>query len=177
MKGRIRLMKTRMMAVIVVCGITARGAPNLVVHSYGIYQQNTNSYVIPQASAPDGYVLGRLDGFERLLCQTNYIPAEVGIRFGFKYSVRGFVSEEQAVLRLLYKFPKMKNPESDMILTRYEGTVLYSSNKSSYMIYMLENQWECVPGSWEFEVWYRKTLLYRQVFILFSTIKKAEEGA
>jgi len=160
---------------------SAQSVEKATMLEFGIYDPAKQER-IPDASAPGGYIL---KGFtETLVSKTNSVPATVGTKFGFRYTLKPKAGAELARLTIVYVFPEMTNPETGKGFTRHVGRVLYKFGAPApYVIYNLEEEWEAVPGKWTLQIWEGKTKVIEKEFTLVkpdSTTTKStlsSEGA
>src|ERR1043166_7309342 len=94
-----------------------------------------------------------LDSFKLVQATTN-VPARIGTRFGFRYTIRGTPSNAPIVLTMVGEHPPYKNPETGKTETRdqYE---LQSWIGQTYTSYSFDHEWELIPGKFKFEVWHK----------------------
>ena len=114
-----------------------------------------------------------LDSFTLVEATTN-IPARIGTRFGFRYTIRGTPSNAPIVLTMIGEHPPYKNPETGKTQTRDEYE-LQSWIGQTYTSYSFDEDWELVPGKFKFEVWHEgKKLCVQSFAILPDTISKGK---
>ena len=152
----------------------AQNVKTATMLEYGIYGAAKQER-ISDLSAPDGYIL---KGFkETLVSQTNVVPATVGTKFGFRYSLLPKVNAEPVKLTIVYIFPEMTNPKTGMSFTRHEGRVLYTFGASAtYVIYNLDEEWEAVPGKWTFQIWEGDIKLIEKTYDLVKQTSTTSGG-
>jgi len=105
-------------------------------------------------------------GSEKLLRRTTEIKASLGVEFGLRYRIVGAPKGAKVPLKIVTIFPGegVRNPKADKPTQREElnedrpiGRVLYES-------YHFDHDWEMVPGTWSFEIWYDGKKLAEQKF-------------
>lgn len=112
-----------------------------------------------------------LDSFTLVQATTN-IPARIGTRFGFRYTIRGTPSNAPIVLTMVGEHPPYKNPTTGKTQTRDEYE-LQSWIGQTYTSYSFDEEWELIPGTFQFEVWHEGKKLCEQAFAVVSdTISK-----
>ena len=87
------------------------------VTEVGIY----SARVVVKSAAP-GVASGTnewLDSFTLVQATTN-VPARIGTRFGFRYTIRGTPSNAPIVLKMVGEHPPYKNPQTGKTQTRDE---------------------------------------------------------
>lgn len=120
-----------------------------------------------------------LDSFKLVQATTN-IPARIGIRFGFRYTIHGIhgtPSNAPVILTMVASHPPYKNPETGKTQTRDEYA-LRSWAGETYTSYSFDNDWELIPGKFTFQVWQRGTgkKLCEQSFMIVPDGKE-KDGA
>jgi len=105
-----------------------------------------------------------LDSFALVQATTN-VPAHVGTRFGFRYTIHGTPSNAPIVLTMVGEHPPVKDPRTGKTQTRdvYE---LQSWIGQTYTSYLFEEERESIPGKWKFEVWHKGKKLCEQSFMV-----------
>jgi hypothetical protein len=103
---------------------------------------------------------------EKLLRRTTEIKASLGVELGFRYRIVGAPKGAKVPLKIVTIYPGegLRNPKADKPTQREElnedrpiGRVLYES-------YHFDRDWEMVPGTWSFEIWYDGKKLAEQKF-------------
>ena len=105
-----------------------------------------------------------LDSFTLIQATTN-VPARLGTRFGFRYSIRGTPSNAPIVLTMVGEHPPLKDSRTGKTQTRdvYE---LQSWIGQTYTSYSLDEEQELIPGRWKFQVWHKGKKLCDQSFMV-----------
>jgi hypothetical protein len=114
-----------------------------------------------------------LDSFTLVQATTN-VPARLGTRFGFRYTIRGTPSNAPLTLTMIGEHPPYTNPSTGKAETRdqYE---LQSWLGQTYTSYSLDHEWELIPGTFKFEVWYKGRELCGQSFTIIPDEKSKEK--
>lgn len=95
--------------------------------------------------------------------QTSVIPAQLGSRFGLRYSLSGKQAGEEP-LTLLYLTPGLVTPDGrrhDKIVVQQP---LAANAVQDVMAYEFSENYEVVPGVWQFMVFQGDRLLVQQRF-------------
>ena len=95
--------------------------------------------------------------------QTSVIPAQLGSRFGLRYSLSGKQAGEEP-LTLLYLTPGVVTPDGrrhDKIVVQQP---LAANAVQDVMAYEFSENYEVVPGVWQFTVFQGDRLLVQQRF-------------
>ena len=117
---------------------------------YGIYTGDIHERVSCQQS-PTGWV-----GIQRnakLLSKGDVVPAILGVRFGFRYEIKGDEFEGGRVVILTkFKYPGLTDRKTGKVFHETELVRHGKVGHSSYVGYVFEREWELVPGKWSFEI-------------------------
>jgi hypothetical protein len=112
----------------------------------------------PQLTVPNAKTL---DGAERnapavrFTRQTDKIPAEIGIQFGFRFKFTNIPEAKSVDLKTIVKHPPIKNEQGVVeheytLTTTLPVTDGYVSETTGFSLGQPE---ELVPGVWVFEHW------------------------
>jgi len=117
---------------------------------YGIYTGDIHERLTCHES-PTGWV-----GIQRnakLLSKSDVVPAVLGIRFGFRYEIKGHELEGGRVVILTkFKYPGLTDRKTGKVFHETELVQHGKVGHSSYVGYVFEKEWELVPGKWSFEI-------------------------
>lgn len=153
-----------MISMGVVCVAHSDERIGAVLKEYGLYMSAATEKLV-QPDAPDQYVLRGTEE-QTLLVLTNVVPARIGVTFGFKYALTNAFKAEGIKLKIVYMFPKMTNPISGRTVTRHEGIINVEEGVEAYVLYKLEQEWECVPGEWMLAVFDGDNRLVNKRFLM-----------
>ena len=101
---------------------------------------------------------------------TTTVPARIGVEFGMEYKIIGEPAGAEVTLEFVDTFPApgLADPEKPepMRTGRFErkrpiGETLYNG-------YGFESDWELVPGTWTFEIWYEGRKLAEESFTVVA---------
>ena len=102
----------------------------------------------------------------KLVAATTRIEAKLGVHFGIRYRVVG--RPNLATIKLTsvtqYPAPGLKNPKSADNQARGEHPLFATIGQLNYRGYVLEHDWELVPGTWTMELWDGNRKLTSQAF-------------
>ena len=102
----------------------------------------------------------------KLISSTSTVSAQIGTRFGLRYRIVGSPNQAKVKLTIITRFPGkgLRNPKTGEQNSR--DVALWDRNigSVSYNGYRLDQDWELVPGTWTFEVWYEGRKLAEQSF-------------
>lgn len=102
----------------------------------------------------------------RLAAKTRTIPMQLGVHFGFRYTVVGAPVGTVVSLRnvTIYPSPGVHNPHAAQPILRHESRINRKIGDTSYHDYSFDDPWELVPGTWIMEMWYGDRKLLSQSF-------------
>jgi hypothetical protein len=97
---------------------------------------------------------------------TTTVPAERGVKFGFRYRVIGEPDGKAVAIRKVMIFPPpgLKAPNAPQPLTRSEDSVTPPIGETSYTGFEFDDPWELVPGIWTMQLWQGNKMLVEQRF-------------
>lgn len=97
---------------------------------------------------------------------TSVIPAERGVRFGFRWEVFGSPSGANVQLRIVKRFPSLgiTNPETHETTHVEERTVTVTMGVGHVTGYAFDHDFVMIPGIWTWEIWYGEQKLAEQTF-------------
>jgi len=105
-----------------------------------------------------------LDSFTLVEATTN-VPARIGARFGFRYTIRGTPPNAPLILTMIGEHPPYTNEATGKTETRDEYQ-LQSWIGETYTSYSLDREMELTPGTFRFEVRYKDKKLCEQSFTI-----------
>jgi hypothetical protein len=103
----------------------------------------------------------------KLAESTTQVPAQLGLRFGFRYKVLGTPVGATANLKFVIKFPEpgVRNPDTGMTSSHTEFILTNTLGEEPFTDgYGFDHPWELVPGEWIFEIWRGSRKLAEQSF-------------
>jgi hypothetical protein len=137
--------------ILLPCEAKSSHVHDIVIVEPGIYQART----IKTIGNPFG--VGRINTVDsiKLMKSTTIVPAREGVRFGFRYIIKGAPKGSRVELRLSINFPTpgLRIPHSQRIYLRNEYFATKTVGSSAYREFQFEHDWEIVPGLWTFEFW------------------------
>ncbi len=97
---------------------------------------------------------------------TTDIAAELGLEFGLRYVVVGAPAGAAVPLDFVitYPAPGLVDPADPKPLLESRYTKEKEIGHTVYLGYGFENDWEIVPGTWTFEIWFEGRKLASQSF-------------
>jgi hypothetical protein len=106
----------------------------------------------------------------KLIKKTNEIPAEMGVRFGMRYIVRGAPIGEKVKIKNVTILPSsgLKDPRTGKVRYKNQYTSIIVIGKRSYREYLFEEEWEAVPGKWTFQLWHADQKLAEKTFTVYK---------
>ena len=110
--------------------------------------------------------------------QTSRIPARLGIRFGFTYSVTNLPAGAQVVWKKTVKHPPIRKPDGstsrgftflERHVTSPAGTI------QTFTGYGFDHAYELASGEWTVELWYGKQRLLGHTFEVYDPEKESSQ--
>ena len=97
---------------------------------------------------------------------TRTIPAQIGVHFGFQYTLVGAPNGAVVALHMVTIFPSpgLLNPAKQIPKMKDEYDHTVAIGKNNFHDYSFDNNWELVPGTWTFQIWYQGRKLAEQSF-------------
>jgi hypothetical protein len=133
------------------------------VVEYGIYTANAESRESVPGSAAGNLTIEK---DIRHVQTTRSVPARRGVEFGFRYVVVGAPAGMAVPFHMVTIFPRagLKNPATQQVMIHSEFDRVKMIGTTQYRSYVLDNDWEAVPGVWIFQIWYQGRKLAEQAF-------------
>jgi hypothetical protein len=105
---------------------------------------------------------------EKLLRRTTEIKAKPGLEFGLRYRIVGKPKGAKVAVKIVTIYPAdgLRNPKADKPTQREELNVDRPIGKVLYESYHFDHDWEMVPGTWSFEIWYDGHKMTEQKFTI-----------
>jgi hypothetical protein len=132
---------------------------------YGTYTAQTESHIAaPGTAAGSWTTLGKIQH----AVTTRTIPTEIGVRFGFSYIVVGEPQGAPLSLHVVNIFPSpgLNNPAGQQPKERDEYDRIIHVGEELYTGYRFDHDWEIVPGTWTFQLWYDGRMAAEQKFTI-----------
>ncbi len=99
---------------------------------------------------------------------TNQIPARKGIVFGFNFKLKGSDQSIYTELTEETLYPGLPDPDLQKLVYQDASPFTIKIGNNSSTCYLLENDWELVPGKWTFKIKDGDRLLAKKTFTLFK---------
>jgi hypothetical protein len=130
---------------------------------YGIYTLSVEK-TVQAAGAASGieHIVNNVQHAET----TRTVPAQVGVHFGFRYTVVGSPSGLVVPLHMITVFPSpgLQNPATQQVFAKSETDYNAKIGTPSYKGYSFTHDWETLPGIWTLQVWYQGREMVEQKF-------------
>jgi Domain of unknown function (DUF3859) len=100
---------------------------------------------------------------------TTTVPVRIGVNFGFEYTLVGAPDGGAATVTVVVVPPKagLLNPQTQQRVYRETWSPSVALVGATTLIgYLLEQDWELVPGLWRFEIWLGDRKVGEQSFCL-----------
>ena len=106
--------------------------------------------------------------------QTTTIPAELGLNFGFEYSLNTTPKGKSIPVRSVIRFPEpgLSQPGGKTYHKSVEKKIIRIGHGSLHG-YGFDEPWEMIPGQWQFEIWHGDVRLIRKTFTVVSAADDA----
>jgi hypothetical protein len=129
----------------------------------GIYAIETGAATADE-STPTGEITAVTTA--RNIDATDTVAAAPGLEFGFRYILVGEPHGDDATLDMVVTYPQvgLKDPDAAERLFESRYTQTKTVGDTWYMGYGFENDWEMVPGTWVFQIWFEGHKLAEQRF-------------
>ncbi len=112
------------------------------------------------------YEAGPANSLQFRTAETN-IPGQVGVKFGFRYVLRGPNSALPVRMTVVTRLPQrggQLDPKTGQRRFRIDEQVLGRVGGETLSGYSFDEPWEIVPGDWLFEVWIGERKMAEQRF-------------
>jgi len=162
-------MKVILALVALLAGVSAAAAQADRIDGAEITQFGVYEYKVTSTQDLGGTAAGMLQSVDyKFVSTTTSIKARRGVGFGIEYRLLGAPKDAKVPLRGVTIFPAggLRNPKTGERFERNEyieekeiGTLLLKG-------YTLDDDWEVVPGTWTFQVWFGDRMLAEKVFTL-----------
>jgi len=159
----VRIAISYLLLVLMSAAAQAEDVQRIEIYDVGIYKSQITGHE-EAPGTPAGY-RNVVTGIE-LQQRTTTIPATSGTEFGFRYAIIGNPEGAAVNLRMVshYPSPGLRNPKTGNAIMRGEYSVERKLGDKSWKSYLLEDDWELVPGTWTFEIWQGERKLAEQSF-------------
>lgn len=137
----------------------------ITIVEYGVYTADLQS----TTRDASGVLVSTSTNFRRVVA-TDRVPAKIGSRFGFRYTVVGAPQGQTVEIRKVTIYPPqgLQSPTMAQPLRHFERKLSVEIGKTTYTGYKLDDPWELVPGPWTFELWYGGRKLAEQKFTVVA---------
>jgi hypothetical protein len=163
-----RMMLSLAFALLLAPAVAHAQAPQIDridIVEYGIYTAKMTG----ERAAPNA-VMGAVAslGDVQHAVTTRTIPAQQGVRFGFRYKIVGAPENARTLIHIVTIFPSpgLTNPATRKTASRSEYDATATIGGTEYQDYGLDNAWEVVPGRWTMQIWYQGRKLAEQTFTI-----------
>jgi HEAT repeat protein len=159
------------------------------IMEYGLYEADRLGRIEGAETSMGSLAVANKESV-RLIDKTTRIPAEIGRHFGIGHVIHGEPHNARVKYTIKVFTPGLKKPpdpgpqlyspqdvripkeQSSTTTQNLEQWSSYANlNKPAYDFFVFEHEWELVPGTWTFQVWYRDEMLAEQSFDIYSVPK------
>ena len=98
---------------------------------------------------------------QRIVHQGEAIKAKPGTAIGVEFGLIVNTSNLSQILTFIISPPKdIQNPETGIILNQITFTrTIEQTKRNPFIGYLFDEEWECIPGIWGFQVKYRNLVI------------------
>jgi hypothetical protein len=138
-------------------------ADHIDIGEYGLYTTAASGEVVAPGTTTGATT--QLNNIQHLVT-TRTVPAQLGVHFGFRYTVAGTPAGDSVRLHMVTIFPSpgLRQPGNPQPQLRSEYDTARAIGSQLYRDYSFEHDWELVPGIWTFQIWYQGRMLAEQKF-------------
>ena len=138
----------------------------LVLLDHGLFQLKTG-----QRAAAPGTATGWVTAAEAatLVERTDRVPARQGVSFGVRFFVVGPDTGSDVSLAVVWRFPEpgVKNPATGNVYRQQTTEIDARVGMLSVALYLFEEAWEFLPGTWAVEIRQGERKLLEQAFTIY----------
>jgi len=135
------------------------------ITEYGIYKAE----VLKSEASPSVAATYQTLGSVTLIEQTDKIPAKLGTRFGFRYTINGYPNGEKVDITLKMISPVIKRPNDNREFSLQEVVLENETiGVNTYSDYVFEEPWEMVPGEWRLQLFHNGKKLAEKTFYIYK---------
>jgi hypothetical protein len=170
-----RLIRLALLVLALSAAASARAqeVERIEIVEWGLYRHDITG-VIPAPDSPLG-TRNVVDNV-RLDQATTTVPALVGMKFGYRFTVVGRNPGASVRLKYVARFPErgLRNPVSGRT---YASSEFYSDvtvGEITYRGYSFDFDWEVETGPWTLEVWHDGRKLAEKTFMVTRLVSSAE---
>ena len=140
-------------------------AEHIDIGEYGLYTTAASGEVVAPGTATGA--TSQLNDIRHLVT-TRTVPAKLRVHFGFRYTVVGTPAGDSVRLHMVTIFPSpgLRQPGNPEPQLRSEYDTARAIGTQLYRDYSFEHDWELVPGTWTFQIWYQGRMLAEQKFMV-----------
>jgi len=136
---------------------------------YGLFNQRIRGRVVKDPDASTGTVI-RGSTLEFVGDNTERIPLNKGVRFGYRYWLKLPPEHKRPSLKRVLIHPEMTLPDGSTV-SHSERTIKKRATHgivTAIDAYALSEDYELVEGEWIFQLWYHEHKLVEQKFITYT---------
>jgi hypothetical protein len=155
--------------VALMAGVTAAAAQadridGAEITKFGVYE-----YKVTNTEKVGGTAAGTLKSIDyTFVSEMTSVPARQGTGFGIEYRLLGTPKGAKVPIRSVTIFPAggVRNPKTGETFERSEYVEDKAIGDTLLKGYTLDDDWEVVPGTWTFQVWFGDRKLAEKSFTL-----------
>lgn len=140
------------------------GTIELEVLDAGIYENEFNGYQLRDNNVVAGHT--KPSHTMRLVNKTNKVKGEIGVVFGFRFKPKQSDQMSNTQVKYCGSHPPMKNKLTEVQLETECFDYIIKPNKIQWHTFVIENDWEIVPGKWSLYIEQNNKILAKRDFII-----------
>jgi hypothetical protein len=144
------------------------------VRDYGIYTADKTA----SATNDKGLAHNTVNNIQ-YIASTSTIPAKIGIKFGFRYTISGAPYDGRVTIKQVTIYPPagVTNPKTGLLSTNSFSTVYRVGMPPIFAGYDIGAPWEMVPGVWTIQLWIGDQKFAEQSFTVVSKEDDAQDSS
>jgi hypothetical protein len=144
------------------------------VRDYGIYTADKTA----SATNDKGLAHNTVNNIQ-YIASTSTIPAKIGIKFGFRYTISGAPYDGRVTIKQVTIYPPagVTNPKTGLLSTNSFSTVYRVGMPPIFAGYDIDAPWEMVPGVWTIQLWIGDQKFAEQSFTVVSKEDDAQDSS
>jgi hypothetical protein len=129
----------------------------------GVYVVTTGDQTA-NATTPNGTIVAVT--VAKNIQNTTAIQGKVGSEFGLRYVVAGAPAGADVSVDIVitYPAPGLPDPTAAKPIVESRFSRVKKIGETEYLGYGFDDDWEIVPGTWTFEIWYGGRMMASQAF-------------
>lgn len=148
----------------ITCDDNALAEANVRIVEKGVYRAETTTQTITKDATG---IINTVQNV-RLISDTAVVYGKIGVRFGVRYVLSSMAPSLNMKFVVKFPAPGLHAPATDSRYAESAHAQTVQTGMTNYWEYSFDNNWEIVPGLWEFEFWADSKKLTSQVFCVID---------